>query len=99
VGSKASILAIGDQDFAASLRQIPHADAERTAAVVAQVFPGYQVESVPGSPLAEATYPEDDVAYALSAPGIDILCDRRLMLDKPSELPTHVFDVAAGRGA
>jgi hypothetical protein len=83
--------------FADSLRQLPRADAERTAALVAEIFPGYQVEPVQGWPLEESTYPDDDVAYALSAPGIDIMCDQRFMLDKPPELPAHVLDVAAGR--
>jgi hypothetical protein len=83
--------------FADSLRQLPRADAERTAPLVAEIFPGYQVEPVQGWPLEESTYPDDDVAYALSAPGIDIMCDQRFMLDKPPELPAHVLDVAAGR--
>lgn len=50
-----------------------------------------------GLPLEDATYPDDDVTYALSAPGIDIMCDQRFLLDKPSELPAHVLDAAAGR--
>jgi hypothetical protein len=96
-GAKAGILALGDRDFAESLRQRPRADAKRTAALVAGIFPGYQVEPVQGWPLTESTYPDDDVAYALSAPGIDIMCDRRFMLDRPSELPGHVLGEAAGR--
>lgn len=97
VGAKAGILALGDRDFAASLRQLPLADAERTGALVAAIFPGYQVELARGWPLAESAYPDDDVVYALSVPGLDILCDRRFMLDRPSELPAHVLEVAAGR--
>ena len=58
-----------------------------STALVAEIFPGYRVEPVQGWPLEESTYPNDDVVYALSAPGIDIMCDRRFMLDKPSELP------------
>jgi hypothetical protein len=77
VGAKAGMLALGGQDFAESLRQLPRADAERTAALVAEIFPGYQVEPVQGWPLEESTYPDDDVAYALRARGIDIVCDRR----------------------
>lgn len=97
MGAKAAILALGDRDFGESLRQLPHADPEQTAALVGEIFPGYQVELVEGWPLADATYPDDDVIYALSAHGIDIMCDQRFMLDKPSELPAHVLGAAAGR--
>ena len=97
MGAKAGILALSDRDFAESLRQFPRADAERTNALVAEIFPGYQVEPVESWPLEESTYPEDDVVYVLSAPGIDIMCDQRFMFDKPSELPAHVLDVAGGR--
>jgi len=97
MSAKAAILALGDGDFAESLRQLPRADAERTSALVAEIFPGYQVEPVQGWPLAESTYPDDEFVYALSAPGVGIMCDQRFMLDKPSELPAHVLDVAAGR--
>lgn len=97
MGAKAGILALGEGDFAESLRQLPRADAERTAELVAGIFPGYQVEPVRGWPLADSTYPDDDIVYALSAPGIGILCDQRFILDKPSELPAHVLHLAAGR--
>jgi hypothetical protein len=97
MGAKAGILALGDGDFAELLRQLPSADAERTAALVADIFPGYEVESVRGWPLADSTYPDDDIVYALSATGIDIMCDKRFIHYKPSELPAHVLDVAAGR--
>src|SRR2546430_17177727 len=64
VGAKAGILALGDRDFTQALRQLPRAGAERTAALVAEIFPGYQVEPVNGVPLEESTYPDDDVACA-----------------------------------
>jgi len=97
MGAKAGILALGDGDFAESLRQLPAADAAGTDALVADVFPGYQVEPVRGWPLAEATYPPDDEVQALSAASIGIVCDGRFVLDRPSELPDHVLDLAAGR--
>jgi uncharacterized protein DUF6928 len=96
MGAKAGILALGDGDFAESLRRSPTADIERTAALVAGIYPGYQVEPGRGWPLADSTCPDDDIVYALDAPGIGILCDRRFILGKPSELPAHVLDLAAG---
>ena len=97
MGAKAGILALGDRDFTESLRQLPRADAERAVALVTEIFPGYQIEPVQGRALEESTYPDDDVVYALSTPGIDIMCDQRFILGKPSDLPAHVLDVAAGR--
>ncbi len=97
MGAKAGILALGDRDFTESLRQLPRADAERAVALVTEIFPGYQVEPVQGRALEESTYPDDDVVYALSTPGIDIMCDQRFILGKPSDLPAHVLHVAAGR--
>jgi hypothetical protein len=97
MGAKAGILAFGDGDFAESLRRLPTADAEQTAALVAEIFPGHQAEPVRGWPLAEAACPPDDVVCALGAPGIAIMCDQRFMLDRPSELPAHVLQTAAGR--
>ncbi len=98
MGTKAGILAFGG-DIAAALRRKPSADPERTRALVGAAFPGYEVEPAKGSPLSESTYPDDDIAYALSAPGIDIVCDRRFMIRKPSELPEHMLGLAAGHQA
>ncbi|MFJ6120309.1 DUF6928 family protein [Streptomyces sp. NPDC092129] len=46
--------------------------------------------------LADALYPPEGTACALSAPGLDLVCDQAVMLDRPSQLPEHL--VAAGRG-
>jgi hypothetical protein len=48
VGAKAGILAIDDGDIAAALRRRPRADASRTAALVADIYPGYDIEPVAG---------------------------------------------------
>jgi hypothetical protein len=97
VGAKAGILALGDRDFTESLRRLPRADADRTEALMAEIFPGYEVEQVESWPLEESTYPDDDIVYALSAPSIDIMCDQRFMFDNPSELPAHVLQKAGDR--
>ncbi|MER7946761.1 hypothetical protein ABTY59_05115 [Streptomyces sp. NPDC096079] len=46
--------------------------------------------------LGEATYPPDGLTYAASFTGVDVVCDRRLMFDRPSELPAHLLEAAAG---
>jgi hypothetical protein len=97
MGAKAGILALGGGDMVAALRLQPRADPARTRALIGDVFPGYQVEPAKGRPLSGSTYPDDDIVYALSAPGIDIMCDKRFMIRKPSELPVHVLGLAAGR--
>ncbi|MFF7436982.1 DUF6928 family protein [Streptomyces sp. NPDC008122] len=47
--------------------------------------------------LGEVTYPPDGLTYAASFQGVDLVCDRRLMFDRPSELPAHLLEAAAGR--
>src|SRR5260370_29401866 len=96
-GWKGGIVAFGDRDVGEPLRQQSIADAERTAALVGDIFPGYRIKPVRGWPLADSTYPDGDIVYALCTPGIADLCDRRFVLEVPSELPAHVLEVAAGR--
>lgn len=97
VGAKAGILAFSDGDFAGPLRRAPRADAGLTAALVAEVYPGYRAEPVSGCPLVAAAEPPRDIVYALRVPGFGIMCDQRFHPCKPSEMPEHVLGLAAGR--
>ncbi|WP_329029428.1 MULTISPECIES: DUF6928 family protein [unclassified Streptomyces] len=47
--------------------------------------------------LAESTHPPEGITYAASFPGVDLVCDRRLMFYRPSELPAYLLKAAAGR--
>ncbi|WP_327008857.1 hypothetical protein OHA72_17335 [Dactylosporangium sp. NBC_01737] len=97
MGAKTGILAFWDGDLVGRLRRRPVADAGLTRALVERILPGYRVEPIDGCPLDEATYPPDDIMYALSVPGLDIACDQRLMHLQPSELPGHLLRLGDGR--
>ncbi len=97
MGAKTALLAYADGDVASALREASEPAAEGTAALIAQVFPGWGMESTKGDVLGESTYPPERLTYAASFPGVDLVCDRRLMFDRPSELPAHLLEAAAGR--
>jgi hypothetical protein len=97
VSRKTALLAFADGDLRAALRGVttaPQADAE---ALVRRVHPGHTVTAVAGRDLWEAVYPPDEVTFAISLPGVDLLCDGRLVLDRPSGLPERLVEMAAGR--
>lgn len=96
MGEKTGILAFGD-DIPARLRGRPVADAARTRELVEKVHPGYVVEPVGGRALRYATYPPEDVVFASSSTGLDIVCDQRLTFDYPSTVPEHLRRIAGGR--
>lgn len=66
-----------------------------------RLHPGWTLDAdgVPGlvDNLMEATYPPEDIAYAASLAGVEILCDQRLMIDRPSLLARRFLDAARGR--
>ncbi|WP_233196954.1 MULTISPECIES: hypothetical protein [Micromonospora] len=96
MGAKTALLAFADSDLRPTLLgATPSAPAEAEA-LVRKVFPGYDVTLVGDSTL-DTTYPPDDITCATVLPGAEILCDRRLVLDRPSELPAHLLQAGAGR--
>ncbi|MFE6761750.1 DUF6928 family protein [Streptomyces sp. NPDC057689] len=97
MGAKTAILAYADGDVAPVLKAAGEPQAAGTAELVARVFPGRGTVSTEGYLLAETTYPPEGITYAASFPGVDLVCDRRLMFDRPSELPAHLLEAAEGR--
>lgn len=97
MGAKTGLLAFADGDVPTALRRGGTPDARRTAELVRRAHPGFEVSATDGNTLSDGSYPPDDVTYAASLPGVDILCDRRFMVDRPSELPAHLLGLAAGR--
>ncbi|MET8740820.1 hypothetical protein [Streptomyces sp. NPDC004728] len=97
MGAKAALLAYVDGGVASVLKAAGEPTAEGTAALIARVFPGCRAEPTEGEVLGEATYPPDGLTYAASFTGVDMVCDRRLMFDRPSELPAHLLEATAGR--
>lgn len=102
MGAKTGLMAYASENIGDVLRG-RQAEPERAAAeaLVRSLHPGWLVDadgvSRPVDNLLEATYPPEDVVYAASLPGVDILCDQRLMIDHPSLLPQRFLDAARGR--
>ncbi|MET8148021.1 DUF6928 family protein [Actinoplanes sp. NPDC049668] len=97
MGAKTALLAFADGDIRSALLGTTRADRAETGALVRQIHPGYAVEPADDGALFEDTYPPDDITYATALAGAELYCDRRLVLDRPSELPEHLLAAGAGR--
>ncbi|MEV6995704.1 hypothetical protein AB0N87_42395 [Streptomyces sp. NPDC093228] len=98
MGAKTAVLAYAGDAIANLLQDTPASEIDRTAALVARVRPGHRIDADDEETweLADALYPPEGTVCALSASGLDLVCDQEVMLDRPSELPAHL--VAASRG-
>jgi hypothetical protein len=100
MGAKTAMLAFGDGDIRPALRQATRnatrSSRAETETLVRQVLPGYDVEPVEDGTLHNV-YPPDEIMYAAKLDGAELFCDRRLVLDRPSELPEHLLRAGAGR--
>ncbi|MEV4384684.1 hypothetical protein AB0J68_02980 [Micromonospora sp. NPDC049580] len=97
MGAKTALLAFTDGDIRPTLRGATRSERTKTEALVRQIHPGYLVEPADDNTLLDGTYPPDDVMYATVLAGAELYCDRRLMLDRPSQLPEHLLRAGAGR--
>ncbi|WP_326815288.1 MULTISPECIES: DUF6928 family protein [unclassified Streptomyces] len=97
MGAKTGLLIYADGEVPGLLRQVGAADLEQTSAMMRRLDPSCEIEESDGSDLYEGVYPPDGTAYAASWPGVEIVCDRRVMIDSPSQLPGHLVAASAGR--
>jgi hypothetical protein len=97
MGAKTGLLAFADGDVATALRRAGGRDPGDTAALIGRVHPGHLAEPIDDGTLGDDTYPPDDITYAAVLDDVTILCDRRFMLDQPSQLPGHLIDLAGPR--
>ncbi|MFH8928992.1 DUF6928 family protein [Streptomyces pristinaespiralis] len=97
MGAKTGLIVYADGDVPDLLRHVGTADREGTSAMMRRLNPGCDIEECEGSDLYEGVYPSDGTAYAASWPGVEIVCDRRVMIDAPSKLPEHLVAASAGR--
>jgi hypothetical protein len=97
VGAKSALLIYATGHPADLLRMPPPPDPGQTAALVAATHPGWNGASEGGGQLADCIYPPEGLVYAGSFPGIDVLCDREVMTDRPSGLHAHLRAPGAGR--
>jgi hypothetical protein len=86
---------------AGSVTRAVESGREAAKALLHRIYPDWQIEPYEGadavSELSESVYPQEDIAYAACFPGLEILCDRNVMTDYPSQLPQHYLDAARGR--
>ncbi|MFG2477909.1 DUF6928 family protein [Streptomyces fagopyri] len=97
MGARTALLIYADGEVPDLLRHVEAADLPRTSEMMRRLYPGWEIEQVPGSTLGNGVYPPKDTAYAASRPGVEIVCDQRVMIDFPSQLPQHLVAASAGR--
>jgi hypothetical protein len=97
MGVKTALLAFADGDLRPALRGPSPGDPLAAEAAVRRSLPGYDVTRTGAGSLLDYVYPPDDVAYAVALEGAEVVCDRRLVLGRPSELPEHLRKLGAGR--
>lgn len=97
MGAKTAVLAYADEAVSDVLQRGSVGDVDRAAALAARVRPARETSWDGEEPweLADAVHPPEGTVCALSVPGLDLVCDREIMIDRPSQLPGHL--VAAGR--
>lgn len=97
MGAKTGLLAYADADVPELLRQVGTADVARTGAMMRRLYPGGVFEARAGACLCAGVYPPPGTTYAASWPGVDVVCDQRVMIDYPSRLPEPLVAASAGR--
>jgi hypothetical protein len=97
MGAKTALLAFADGDIRPALLGATRLERTDVEGLVCQIHPGYLVASADDGTLSDDLYPPDDITYATVLAGAELFCDRRLVLDRPSELPEHLLNAGAGR--
>ncbi|MFG2971596.1 DUF6928 family protein [Streptomyces sp. NPDC048331] len=97
MGAKTGLLVYADGDVPGLLRQVGAADLEPTSLMMRRLYPGCEIEECEGSFLGEGVYPPDGTTYGASWSGVELVCDQRVMIDLPSQLPEHFVAASAGR--
>jgi hypothetical protein len=96
MGAKTAILAYADGDPREVLRGRPTLDRAAALDLVGWVFPGRKVEQVFDGSLDDG-YPEEGIANAGCFPGLELVCERNLQIDRPSQLDPRLLQASAGR--
>ncbi|TWD16265.1 hypothetical protein FB570_112144 [Streptomyces sp. T12] len=97
MGAKTGLLVYADGDVPALLRQVGTADLDRTEAMVRRLHPGREIARCEGSDLWDGVYPTKGTVYAASWPGVEVMGDQEVMIDRPSQLPDHMVAASTGR--
>jgi hypothetical protein len=97
VGAETAIVAYTDSIATDVLRAAPVLDRDATRALVDRLFPDLEIEPIGDELLCHALNPAEDVAYAGSFPGLDLVCSWQLVADRPSRAAGRVLAGPARR--
>ncbi|GAA2124098.1 DUF6928 family protein [Actinomadura napierensis] len=98
MGAKTAVLIYTDGHPADLLCSATEPDLPATTALISRTNPGWDGSTASSGDLQDYFCPDQGIAYAGSFPGIDVLCDRQVMVDRPSHLPAHLLHASAYRG-
>lgn len=99
MGSKTGLLVYADGDVREALRRAGAADFDRTVGMLRRLHPGRQIEECEGSALSGGVCPPEGTTYAAGWPGVDVVADRRVMIDAPPSFPTTWWRQAPADGS
>jgi hypothetical protein len=96
MGAKTAILVYADGEPAELLRDARDPEPDATRALVARTNPEWagSPSSSSGS-LGDDLYPSQGTVFAGAFPGIEVLCDQQVMIDRPSELPVSLLQAGS----
>jgi hypothetical protein len=97
MGAKTALLAFADGDLRPSLLGATRSDPDEAEELVRLVHPEHLVELSDENTLDGCVYPPEGMTYATVLAGAELICDRRLMFERPSELPEHLLRAGADR--
>lgn len=97
MGAKTALLAFTDGDLRSALWGATRSDPAEVIELVRELHPGYEVTPLGDGSLGDDVYPPDDTSYATALAGAELFCDRRLVCDRPSQLPARLLRAGADR--
>ncbi|MER7274527.1 hypothetical protein ABT369_08730 [Dactylosporangium sp. NPDC000244] len=97
MGAKTALLAFTDGGLRPALRGAVRSEPAQVIDRVRELHPGYEVTAIGDGSLGDYAYPPDDTSYATVLAGAELFCDRRLICDRPSQLPDRLLEAGAGR--
>jgi hypothetical protein len=99
VSANSSLIVYSDSDPKDVLRAYPVLDKAATRALAEKLFPDADIEEIGDELLADALDPPEQVAYLGCFTGLDLVCNWKIMPDRPSQLDPAVLHATSRRQA
>jgi hypothetical protein len=97
MGAKTGIILYASGDAGEILASRPQLDRAAAREFVERCFPGRVLGGIGDGTVGDDCYPAEGAAYVGCFPGLDVVCSRELMIERPSELPGRLIELGAGR--